>query len=55
VHVGASPFHDLRPAADLGLRAVWINRLHETSDAPRVAELPDLATLPDTLDGLVPV
>jgi 2-haloacid dehalogenase len=55
VHVGASPFHDLRPAADLGLRAVWINRLHEASDAPRVAELPDLATLPDTLDGLVAV
>ena len=55
VHVGASPFHDLRPAADLGLRAVWINRLREVSDAPRVAELPDLAALPETLDGLVPV
>lgn len=54
VHVGASPFHDLVPAAELGLRAVWINRLHEGSDAPRAAELPDLAKLPETLDDLVP-
>jgi 2-haloacid dehalogenase len=53
VHVAASVFHDLRPAAELGLRAVWINRLHEASDAPRAAELPDLADLPDTLDDLV--
>ncbi len=54
VHVGASPFHDLVPAAELGLAAVWINRLHESSDAPRAAELPDLAKLPETLDDLVP-
>jgi 2-haloacid dehalogenase len=53
VHVGASVFHDLRPAAELGLRAVWINRLGEVSDAPRAAELSDLAPLPDTLDRLV--
>lgn len=53
VHVAASPFHDLRPAAELGLRAVWINRRHEASDAPRTAELPDLAKLPETLDDLV--
>jgi 2-haloacid dehalogenase len=54
VHVGASPFHDLAPAAELGLRAVWINRLHESSEAPRAAELLDLAKLPETLDDLVP-
>jgi 2-haloacid dehalogenase len=54
VHVGASPFHDLAPAAELGLRAVWINRLHESSEARRAAELPDLAKLPETLDDLVP-
>jgi 2-haloacid dehalogenase len=53
VHVGASVFHDLRPAAELGLRAVWINRLGEVSDVPRAAELSDLAPLPDTLDRLV--
>jgi 2-haloacid dehalogenase len=53
VHVAASVFHDVRPAAELGLRAVWINRLGEASDAPRTAELPDLERLPDTLDELV--
>jgi 2-haloacid dehalogenase len=54
VHVAASLFHDIAPAAELGLRAVWVNRLAETSDLPRAAELPDLGRLPDTLDGLVP-
>ncbi len=53
VHVAASPFHDLAPAHELGLRAVWINRLREQSTQPREAELPDCATLPDTLDRLV--
>jgi 2-haloacid dehalogenase len=55
VHVGASPYHDLAPAADLGLAAVWINRLDEESELPRATELPDLAGLPDALDGLVPL
>jgi len=54
VHVGASPFHDLEPAAQLGLRCVWINRLGEHSDSPRVAELPDLRDLPETLERLIP-
>lgn len=53
VHIGASIFHDLRPAAELGLTAVWINRMHESTDVPRAAELPDLAKLPETLDDLV--
>jgi 2-haloacid dehalogenase len=54
VHVGASIFHDLRPAAELGLTAVWINRMHESTDVPRAAELPDVAKLPETLDDLIP-
>jgi 2-haloacid dehalogenase len=54
VHVGASVFHDLEPAAELGLRAVWINRLSEASDAPRAAELKDLSRLPEVADSLVP-
>ena len=54
VHVAASLFHDIAPAQELGLPAVWINRLSETSDLPRAAELPDLAELPDTLDQIVP-
>jgi 2-haloacid dehalogenase len=54
VHVAASPFHDLAPAAELGLRAVWINRLGERSGLPRAAELPDCGGLPETLERLVP-
>jgi len=54
VHVAASLFHDVAPAAALGLLCVWINRLGETSDLPRAGELPDLAGLPDFLDELVP-
>ncbi len=53
VHVAASLFHDIAPCADLGLTAVWINRLAESSDLARAAELPDLSSLPETLDGLV--
>jgi 2-haloacid dehalogenase len=52
VHVGASLFHDIEAAARMGMRAVWINRLDETSDVPRTAELPDLTRLPDTLDEI---
>jgi 2-haloacid dehalogenase len=55
VHVGASLFHDIEPAARMGMKAVWINRLHEVSDLSRAAELPDLSRLPDVLDELVPV
>jgi 2-haloacid dehalogenase len=54
VHVAASLFHDIAPAQELGLTAVWINRLAETSDLPRAAELADLEPLPETLDRLVP-
>jgi 2-haloacid dehalogenase len=53
VHVAASPFHDLGPAAELNIPAVWINRRGETSELPRAAELPDLTSLADILDGLV--
>ena len=52
VHVAASLFHDIAPAADLKLRSIWINRLGERSPLPRLAELPDLARLPGTLEAL---
>ena len=54
VHVAASLFHDVAPAGELGLRTVWINRLHERPLPEPTRELPDLAALPDTLDELVP-
>jgi len=53
VHVGASAFHDLAPAHELGLTAVWINRPADISDIPRAAELTDLSALPVTLERLV--
>lgn len=53
VHVAASLFHDIAPCRELGLRAVWVDRLGEISDLPRAAEIPDLTRLPDVLDGLV--
>jgi 2-haloacid dehalogenase len=54
VHVAASLFHDVEPCAELGIPCVWVNRLGEEATAPTAAELPDLARLPDVLDGLVP-
>jgi len=52
VHVAASLFHDIAPAAALGLGAIWINRLGETSPLPRLRELPDLSGLPAALADL---
>ncbi len=52
VHVAASPFHDLAPAGELGLTAVWINRTGAETDQPRAAELPDLRDLPPTIERL---
>jgi 2-haloacid dehalogenase len=53
VHVAASLFHDIEPAHRMGMPAVWINRLGDSSDLPRAAELPDLSGLPDAVDGIV--
>jgi FMN phosphatase YigB (HAD superfamily) len=52
--VAASLFHDIKPARELGLRSVWINRLDETADPKPDRELRDLSALPDTLEELVP-
>jgi 2-haloacid dehalogenase len=49
VHVAASIFHDIAPCARMGLPAIWINRLGESSDLPRAGELPDLDGLADAL------
>jgi len=54
VHVGASRFHDIAPASDLGLPSVWINRLGEPADSRASAELTELSGLPDALDDLLP-
>jgi 2-haloacid dehalogenase len=55
VHVAASLFHDIAPAASLGLRTVWINRLGETAEPQPAVELHTLDGLAESLDSLVPV
>jgi 2-haloacid dehalogenase len=54
VHVGASLFHDIAPANELGLRSVWVNRLGETAGPEPTREVADLSSLADVLDELVP-
>ena len=53
VHVGASLFHDIAPARELGLRTVWINRLGEQPQPQPHVELHALTGLGASLDGLV--
>jgi 2-haloacid dehalogenase len=53
VHVAQSHFHDIAPAAELGIRSVWINRLGERADPAPSRELHDLTGLADVLDELV--
>jgi len=50
VHVAASLFHDVAPANELGLPSIWINRLGEQPGPEPTRELPDLATLAETLE-----
>jgi 2-haloalkanoic acid dehalogenase type II len=51
-HVGASLFHDIGPANELGLKSVWVNRLGETPGPRPTREIVDLSTLPEVLDDL---
>jgi 2-haloacid dehalogenase len=54
VHVAQSHFHDIAPAAELGVPSVWINRLNETGEPAPTRELPSLDGLADVLDELRP-
>ncbi len=53
VHVAQSLYHDIAPAAELGIASIWINRLGEPPDPRPAATLPDLSGLADALDELV--
>jgi 2-haloacid dehalogenase len=53
VHVGASLYHDVAPACELGLRTIWINRLGEEAEPQPDVELHTLEGLGDSLDALV--
>jgi len=54
VHVAQSHFHDIAPAAALGIPSIWINRLGERAEPAPSRELADLTPLADALDELVP-
>jgi 2-haloacid dehalogenase len=53
VHVAQSLYHDIAPAAELGIPSIWINRLGEPDDPRPSVTLPGLADLADALDSLV--
>jgi len=53
LHVGASIYHDMIPAAELGYRTVFINRHGEpVVDCDPLASLPDLRDLPRIVHAL---
>ncbi len=52
VHVGASQFHDMRPAAALGFRTVFIDRHGETLETSPTRVLRNLSTLPGVIGEL---
>ncbi len=54
VHVGASQYHDMRPAAALGVRTVFVDRHGEKLETEPTRVIPDLSSLPRTIAELLP-
>lgn len=52
VHVGASQYHDMRPAASLGYRTVFVDRHGEKLETSPTRVIGDLASLPEVIDAL---
>jgi 2-haloacid dehalogenase len=52
VHVGASQYHDMRPAAALGYPTVFVDRHGEKLETRPTRVIGDLASLPDVIDQL---
>ena len=52
VHVGASQYHDMRPAAALGYRTVFVDRHGERLETAPTRVIADLASLPEVIDAL---
>ncbi len=53
IHVAQSYYHDIKPAAELGIRRIWVNRQGEKDD-PALADavISGLGELPDTVARL---
>jgi 2-haloalkanoic acid dehalogenase type II len=52
VHVGASQYHDMRPAAALGYRTVFVDRHGEPLKTAPTRVTGDLRALPDLIDEI---
>src|SRR5205814_5912743 len=52
VHVGASQYHDVRPASALGFRTVFVDRHGEPLESTPTRVIRDLAMLPEVIDQL---
>ena len=52
VHVGASQYHDMRPAAELGFRTVFVDRHGEDLVTTPTRVIRDLSPLPETVAQL---
>ena len=52
IHVGASQYHDMRPAAALGFRTVFVDRHGEELTTSPTRVIPDLSSLPETVAQL---
>jgi 2-haloacid dehalogenase len=52
IHVGASQYHDMRPAAALGYRTVFVDRHGEKRETSPTRVIGDLAPLPAAIDAL---
>jgi len=53
VHVGASLFHDVAPAGELGIPCIWVNRLGEAAGPEPDREVSDLGGVPAAAEQLV--
>ena len=52
VHVGASQYHDMRPAASLGYRTVFVDRHGERLETSPTRVIRDLSSLSSVVDAL---
>ena len=52
IHIGASQYHDMRPAAQLGFRTVFVDRHGEELTTSPTRVIPDLSALPGTVAQL---
>ena len=52
IHIGASQYHDMRPAAALGFRTVFVDRHGEELTTSPTRVIPDLSALPEAVAQL---